>query len=230
MNARLILPMKRRRARPWNFPCAGQRGAFRHITTPRHQGPCSGSCRAGAQRIAACFLGALEEIGFAGLAVGGLAVGESAEEREHVLSELMPHMPKPKPRYLMGVGRPQDIIDAVRHGIDMFDCVMPTRHARNGHLFTNAGTLNIRNAVHQHDTGPIEEGCGCYTCRHYSRSYLRHLDRCNEILGAHLNTVHNLFFYQRLMKQIREAIEAGRFAQFAAAAAAVAARAERISL
>jgi queuine tRNA-ribosyltransferase len=153
-------------------------------------------------------LSALEKIGFAGLAVGGLAVGETQGERERVLSGLMPHMPANKPRYLMGVGRPQDIIEAVRRGIDMFDCVMPTRHARNGHLFTRSGSLNIRNAVHQKDTGPIEVGCGCYTCRNYSRSYLRHLDKCGEILGSHLNTVHNLYFYQRLMAEIRAALEA----------------------
>jgi queuine tRNA-ribosyltransferase len=156
-------------------------------------------------------LAALEAIGFEGLAVGGLAVGESDAERAAVLEHLMPHMPKLKPRYLMGVGRPQDIIEAVRRGVDMFDCVMPTRHARNAHLFTRTGVVNIRNAAHQKDTRPIEEGCGCYTCLHYSRSYLRHLDKCGEILGAHLNTVHNLYFYQRLMGEIREAIAAGRF-------------------
>jgi queuine tRNA-ribosyltransferase len=161
-------------------------------------------------------LGKLEEVGFAGLAVGGLAVGESETERARVLDALMPHMPHHKPRYLMGVGRPEDIIEAVRCGIDMFDCVMPTRHARNAHLFTRTGVVNIRNAVHQKDTGPIEEGCGCYTCRNYSRSYLRHLDKCREILGAHLNTIHNLYFYQRLMREIRGAIEAARFEHFAA--------------
>jgi queuine tRNA-ribosyltransferase len=160
-------------------------------------------------------LAALEEIGFAGLAVGGLAVGEPEEERERVLDGLMPHMPRLKPRYLMGVGRPEDIIAAVRRGIDMFDCVMPTRHARNAHLFTRTGVINIRNAVHNQDTGPIEEGCACYTCRHYSRSYLRHLDKCGEILGSHLNTVHNLFFYQRLMREIRAAIVAGTFEAYA---------------
>jgi queuine tRNA-ribosyltransferase len=156
-------------------------------------------------------LEALEAIGSQGLAVGGLAVGESDAERDAVLEHLMPHMPKLKPRYLMGVGRPEDIIEAVRRGVDMFDCVMPTRHARNAHLFTRSGVVNIRNAAHQKDTRPIEAGCGCYTCRHYSRSYLRHLDKCNEILGAHLNTVHNLYFYQRLMGEIREAITAARF-------------------
>jgi queuine tRNA-ribosyltransferase len=161
-------------------------------------------------------LAALEEIGFAGLAVGGLAVGEPVTEREQVLDQLLPHMPKLKPRYLMGVGRPEDIIEAVRRGIDMFDCVMPTRHARNAHLFTRTGVINIRNAAHQKDTGPIEEGCTCYTCLNYSRSYLRHLDKCGEILGAHLNTVHNLFFYQRLMLEIRAAIVAGTFENYAA--------------
>jgi queuine tRNA-ribosyltransferase len=156
-------------------------------------------------------LEALEAIGFQGLAVGGLAVGESDTERDAVLEHLMPHMPRNKPRYLMGVGRPEDIVEAVRRGVDMFDCVMPTRHARNAHLFTRNGVVNIRNAIHRMDTGPIEAGCGCYTCRHYSRGYLRHLDKCNEILGAHLNTVHNLYFYQRLMGEIRGAIAAGRF-------------------
>jgi queuine tRNA-ribosyltransferase len=149
-----------------------------------------------------------------GHAVGGLAVGEPEEERLRVLEETVPLMSADRPRYLMGVGRPEDIIEAVARGIDMFDCVMPTRHARNGHLFTRAGTLNIRNAQHTLATGPIEEGCGCYTCRHYSRSYLRHLDRAKEILGSRLNTIHNLHFYQKLMSDIRGAIEAGRFAQF----------------
>ena len=159
-------------------------------------------------------LAALEEVGFAGLAVGGLAVGESQAERERVLDELMPHMPANKPRYLMGVGRPQDIIEAVRRGIDMFDCVMPTRHARNAHLFTRGGVVNIRNAAHQKDTAPIEEGCLCYTCRNYSRSYLRHLDKCGEMLGSMLNTIHNLRHYQRLMAGLREAIQQGTLAAF----------------
>jgi len=160
-------------------------------------------------------LAALEDIGFAGLAVGGLAVGESVAERDRVLDRLVPHMPAHKPRYLMGVGRPEDIVEAVRRGIDMFDCVMPTRHARNAHLFTRSGVLNIRNAVHQKDTGPVEAGCGCYTCRNFSRSYLRHLDKCSEILGPYLNTVHNLYFYQRLMAEIRAAIAGGRFEAYA---------------
>ncbi len=160
-------------------------------------------------------LAALEEIGFAGLAIGGLAVGEPEAEREQVLDLLLPQMPSCKPRYLMGVGRPQDILEAVRRGVDMFDCVMPTRHARNAHVFTRSGVVNIRNTAHSQDTGPIEEGCGCYTCLNYSRSYLRHLDKCGEILGAHLNTVHNLFFYQRLMREIRAAIVAGTLETYA---------------
>jgi queuine tRNA-ribosyltransferase len=160
-------------------------------------------------------LAALEQIGFGGLAVGGLAVGESEAERDQVLEALLPQMPSGKPRYLMGVGRPEDIVEAVRRGIDMFDCVMPTRHARNAHLFTRTGVINIRNAAHLKDTAPIEEGCTCYTCLNYSRSYLRHLDRCGEILGSHLNTVHNLFFYQRLMVEIRAAITAGNFEAYA---------------
>ena len=162
-------------------------------------------------------LEALERIGFAGLAIGGLAVGESEHERERVLEALCPRMPPGKPRYLMGVGRPEDILEAVRRGVDLFDCVMPTRHARNGHLFTRGGVVNIRNAAHREDTGPVEAGCECYTCRHYSRAYLRHLDRCNEILGSRLNTIHNLFFYQRLMREIRGAVAAGGLDAYARA-------------
>lgn len=161
-------------------------------------------------------LAALEDIGFAGLAVGGLAVGETQAERESVLERVTGLMPRHKPRYLMGVGRPEDILEAVVRGIDMFDCVMPTRHARNGHLFTRAGVVNIRNAAHRMDTDPVESGCGCYTCRNYTRGYLRHLDRCNEILGARLNTIHNLYFYQRLMREIRAAIDGGRLKEYAA--------------
>jgi queuine tRNA-ribosyltransferase len=145
----------------------------------------------------------------AGLAIGGLAVGEPEPERLAVLDELVPRMPVDRPRYLMGVGRPEDIVAAVRRGVDMFDCVMPTRHARNGHLFTATGVVNIRNAIHQKDPGPIDPECGCYTCRNYSRAYLRHLDRCNEILGSRLNTIHNLHFYLALMRDLRTAIEGG---------------------
>lgn len=150
---------------------------------------------------------ALQEIGFDGYAIGGLSVGEPKDEREKVLETTLPLLPKDKPRYLMGVGKPEDIVEAVRRGVDMFDCVIPTRNARNGHLFTRYGQLRIRNAKHQHDTRPIDEQCGCYTCQHYSRAYLRHLDKCGEILGARLNTIHNLYYYQQLMRELREAIE-----------------------
>ncbi|MHB1871792.1 MAG: tRNA guanosine(34) transglycosylase Tgt [Steroidobacteraceae bacterium] len=161
-------------------------------------------------------LEALLRLEWPGLAVGGLAVGEPEAERLRILEALVPHMPSGKPRYLMGVGRPEDIVQAVLRGVDMFDCVMPTRHARNGHLFTADGVINIRNAVHQRELGPIDPQCGCYTCRNYSRAYLRHLDRCNEILGCRLNTIHNLAFYLGLMGQLRQAIEAGRLGAFCA--------------
>jgi len=151
----------------------------------------------------------------AGLAIGGLAVGEPEPQRLQVLDTLLPRMPTARPRYLMGVGRPEDIVVAVQRGVDMFDCVMPTRHARNGNLFTSTGSINIRNAVHQRDPGPIDPDCGCYTCRNYSRAYLRHLDRCNEILGSRLNTLHNLHFYLRLMRDLRLAIEGGVLDGFA---------------
>ncbi len=158
----------------------------------------------------------LQEIGFDGFAVGGLAVGEPAAEREQTLEHTCPQLPADRPRYLMGVGRPEDLVESVARGIDMFDCVMPTRHARNGHLFTHAGPLNIRNARFAQDTGPIEEGCECYTCQNYSRAYLRHLDRCGEMLGPRLATIHNLHFYLRLMEGMRAAIEQGCFADFRA--------------
>lgn len=150
-----------------------------------------------------------------GLAVGGLAVGEPEEDRLRVLEAVVPHLPPDRPRYLMGVGFPEDIVAAVARGIDMFDCVIPTRHARNGNLFTSQGSINIRNSVHAEDLGPVDSECACYTCRNYTRSYLRHLDRCNEILGSRLNTLHNLHFYLNLMRTVREAIAAGRFEAFA---------------
>jgi queuine tRNA-ribosyltransferase len=160
-------------------------------------------------------LEALLRLPWPGLAVGGLAVGESEEERLVVLEALVPDMPGDRPRYLMGVGRPEDIVAAVLRGIDLFDCVMPTRHARNGHLFTSTGVINIRNSAHATDLAPVDAACDCYTCRHFSRAYLRHLDRCNEILGARLNTIHNLHFYIGLMRALRAAIAAGRLAAWA---------------
>jgi queuine tRNA-ribosyltransferase len=161
-------------------------------------------------------LAGLQAIDFAGYALGGLAVGEPEEERLAVLEGLAPALPAERPRYLMGVGTPADLVKAVARGMDMFDCVMPTRHARNGQLFTSEGALNIRNSGFRADTGPIDPACSCYACRHYSRSYLRHLQQCNEILGARLATIHNLHFYLALMARMRAAIEAGRFAAFAA--------------
>jgi queuine tRNA-ribosyltransferase len=158
----------------------------------------------------------LMELGFDGYAVGGLSVGEPPEDRWRVLDFLAPRLPADRPHYLMGVGTPEDIVEAVRRGIDMFDCVLPTRNARNGHLFTHSGVVRIRNAVHERDTGPLDPACDCYTCRNYSRSYLRHLARCNEILGARLNTIHNLFYYQTLMRDIRGAIGQGTFERFRA--------------
>ncbi len=161
-------------------------------------------------------LEALMALDLDGYAVGGLAVGEPAAERNAVLDTLGSRLPEGCPRYLMGVGTPADIVEAVLRGIDMFDCVMPTRNARNGHLFTSQGVVKIRNAAHQSDTGPLDPACRCYTCRNYTRAYLRHLDRCNEILGARLNTIHNLHYYLDLMRRIRMAIECGGFGRFAA--------------
>ena len=157
----------------------------------------------------------LIDIGFDGYAIGGLSVGEPMEERNHVLDVTMPLLPDQHPRYLMGVGKPEDIVESVRRGVDMFDCVLPTRNARTGFLYTRYGLLRIRNSRYAEDARPVDESCGCYTCRNYSRSYLRHLDKCGEILGSRLNTIHNLHYYQRLMRDIREAIEQDRFDDFA---------------
>lgn len=156
----------------------------------------------------------LTDIGFDGYAIGGLSVGEPKEDMIRILDHLPPKMPEDKPRYLMGVGRPEDIVEAVRRGVDMFDCVMPTRNARNGYLFTSAGIVKIRNARHRHDTAPLDERCDCYTCQNFSRSYLYHLDKCGEMLGSQLNTIHNLRFYQNLMAGLRGAIEAGTLSDF----------------
>ncbi len=160
-------------------------------------------------------LNALTQIDFDGYALGGLSVGETHEERLAILDQIAPMMPRQRPRYLMGVGTPTDIVEAVSRGIDMFDCVIPTRNARNGFIYTSGGVIRLRNAMHAEDTRPLDENCSCYTCQHYSRAYLRHLDRCNEILGARLNTLHNLHFYQQLMKKIRLEIEKSTFQEFA---------------
>lgn len=156
----------------------------------------------------------LTDIGFDGYAIGGLSVGEPKEDMIRILDHLPPKMPEDKPRYLMGVGRPEDLVEGVRRGVDMFDCVMPTRNARNGYLFTSTGIVKIRNARHRHDTAPLDERCDCYTCENFSRSYLHHLDKCGEMLGAQLNTIHNLHYYQNLMAGLRGAIEAGTLSDF----------------
>lgn len=156
----------------------------------------------------------LIKIGFDGYAVGGLAVGEPKPVMFRVLEGTCPQLPEDKPRYLMGVGKPEDLVEGVRRGIDMFDCVMPTRNARNGHLFVTNGIVKIRNAKYRDDTSPLDPECDCYTCKNYTKAYLHHLDRCNEILGARLNTIHNLRYYQRLMAEIRKAIEENRYDAF----------------
>lgn len=159
-------------------------------------------------------LNGLSDIGFDGYAIGGLSVGEPKEDMMRMLTHVTPQMPADKPRYLMGVGTPEDLVEGVRRGVDMFDCVMPTRNGRNGHLFTTEGVIKIRNARHRHDTGPLDAECDCYTCQNFSRAYLHHLDKCGEMLGAQLNTLHNLRYYQRLMAGLRAAIEAGKLSAF----------------
>ncbi|WP_323071556.1 tRNA guanosine(34) transglycosylase Tgt [Mycetohabitans endofungorum] len=159
-------------------------------------------------------LAGLSDIGFDGYAIGGLSVGEPKEDMLRVLQHIGPKLPVDKPHYLMGVGTPEDLVAGVAAGVDMFDCVMPTRNARNGWLFTRFGDLKIRNAMHRNDTRPLDESCACHTCRHFSRAYLHHLHRVGEILGAQLNTIHNLHYYLNLMQEIRDAIEAGTFNAF----------------
>ncbi len=156
----------------------------------------------------------LAQMPFDGMAIGGLSVGEPKEDFRRILAYTAPKMPVNKPRYLMGVGTPEDLVEAVSHGMDMFDCVMPTRNARNGWLFTRFGDIKIRNAKYKNDTRPLDETCQCYTCKNFSRSYLHHLQKTNEILGARLNTIHNLHYYLNLMQEMREAINNGSFNQF----------------
>lgn len=160
-------------------------------------------------------LAGLTALDFDGYAVGGLSVGEPKEDMLRVLDGLAGHLPKAKPRYLMGVGTPADLLEGVRRGVDMFDCVMPTRNARNGHLFTHEGAIRLRNARHRDSTEPVDRHCDCYTCQNFTRAYLHHLDKCNEILGSQLNTLHNLRFYQNHMAAIREAIQHGKLDDFA---------------
>jgi queuine tRNA-ribosyltransferase len=158
-------------------------------------------------------LAGLAEIGFDGFAIGGLSVGEPKGDMARILAHTAPRLPQDKPRYLMGVGTPEDLVAAVSAGIDMFDCVLPTRNARNGHFFTRHGDVRIRNARHKNDPRPLDEGCPCYTCRNFSRAYLHHLNRVGEILGAQLGTLHNLSYYQDLMRDLRTAIADGTLAQ-----------------
>ena len=159
-------------------------------------------------------LEALVDMGFDGYAIGGLSVGEPKDEMFKVMRHTAPLLPDNQPRYVMGVGKPEDLVEGVRRGVDMFDCVMPTRNARNSHLFIDTGVLKLRNAANRTYEGPIDETCDCYTCQNYSRAYLHHLDKCGEILGATLNTIHNLRHYQRVMEGLRGAIEVGRLDQF----------------
>ncbi|WP_440682187.1 tRNA guanosine(34) transglycosylase Tgt [Cysteiniphilum halobium] len=159
-------------------------------------------------------LKALTDIGFDGYAIGGLSVGEPKPDMIRILDHTAHQMPEDKPRYLMGVGKPQDLVEGVRRGVDMFDCVMPSRNARNGHLFVKSGVIRIRNSQYKTDTAPLDESCDCYTCKNFSRSYLHHLDKTKESLGARLNTIHNITYYQRLMKNIRNALDEDRFEDF----------------
>jgi len=156
-------------------------------------------------------LAGLAAAGFDGYAIGGVSVGEPKEDMERIVAHTAPRMPRDKPRYLMGVGTPEDLVESVAQGVDMFDCVLPTRNARNGWLFTRHGDVKIKNAKHRDDEAPLDPQCGCYTCRNFSRAYLHHLHRANEILGARLNTIHNLHYYLELMGEMRDAIEAGQF-------------------
>ncbi len=159
-------------------------------------------------------LDALVELDFPGYAVGGVSVGEPKDEMLRIMNHTPHRLPAHKPRYLMGVGTPEDLVDGVAAGVDMFDCVMPTRNARNGHLFTRFGDLKLRNARHKSDERPLDETCGCHTCQNFSRAYLHHLDRCGEMLGPMLTSIHNLHYYLNLMQEVRDALDAGRFAAF----------------
>jgi queuine tRNA-ribosyltransferase len=159
-------------------------------------------------------LDALVELNLPGYAIGGVSVGEPKEEMQRIMAHTPHRLPADKPRYLMGVGTPEDLVEGVGAGVDMFDCVMPTRNARNGHMFTRFGDLKIRNARYKADEQPVDTTCSCYTCRHFSRAYLHHLDRCGEMLGPMLNSIHNLHYYLNLMREVRAALDAGNFGDF----------------
>jgi queuine tRNA-ribosyltransferase len=205
---RLSLRWAERSKREWERGAATANALFGIVQGGMHEGLRDES------------LAGLAAIGFDGYAIGGLSVGEPKEDMLRILAHTAPRLPPDRPRYLMGVGTPEDIVAGVASGIDMFDCVLPTRNARNGWLFTRWGDLKIRNARHRDDTRPIDEACACYACRHFSRAYLHHLDRAKEILGARLATLHNLYYYLTLMRELREAIAAGRLAEHAARFAA----------
>ena len=195
-----------------------ERGREAHGDSPHLLfGIVQGGMHAGLRRES---LDRLTAMGFDGYAIGGLSVGESKEEMNAVLAGIAPHMPEDRPRYLMGVGTPEDLVYGVSQGIDMFDCVLPTRNARNGHLFTSSGVVRIRNAVHRSDSEPLDAECGCYTCANFSRAYLHHLDRAGEMLGGMLMTIHNLHFYHSLMAELRAAIEAGTLSRLVPSLAA----------
>ncbi len=213
MNARPIRRHTIRRATRCGFPCGGLPvpGALTRATTTRS----SASCRAGCtSRLRDESLAGLKDIGFDGYAIGGLSVGETKREMLQVLQHTAPQLPAERPRYLMGVGTPLDMVAAVMAGIDLFDCVLPTRNARNGWVYTRRGVVKLRNARHRDEVKPLDEECACYTCRNFTRAYLHHLQRVNEILGARLNTLHNIHYYQELMRSLRAAIEGRRLADF----------------
>jgi len=191
----------------WARRCREAHGDSRNLLFGINQGSVYADLRAES-------MAALVDIGFDGYAIGGVSVGEGWPDKAAVLEDVLPNAPANAPRYLMGVGTPADLVAAVSYGVDMFDCVMPTRNARNGYLFTHAGVVKIKNAVHRHDTGPLDPDCDCYTCRRYSRAYLHHLYRCGEIMAARLHTWHNLRYYQTLMARIRRAIEQDRYTAF----------------
>ena len=203
----------RRQGRPWKEPCGGRNDAGKRSLWT--EWPSLASFRGGGylDLRKACAQG-LKDIGFSGFALGGLGLGEGREAMLSILEAETENLPKEYPRYLMGMGTPEDIVEAVARGMDMFDCVLPTRNGRNGTLFTRSGRIRIKNRCYAEDTRPIDPACDCYTCRNYSRAYLRHLYLAKELLVYRLNSIHNLYFYQCLMEDIRKAIRSGTFSDF----------------